>query len=510
MTPKSLNKALLVAVLTATHAFSAQASDVSEKCKDSKFPTICEKALKFVEDNLKKDKEKEQQKKDQEQAQKQAEEAAKQAQKEAAAKAKAEAEAKAKAEAEAEEKEAAAQSPIHPTTLGYETVVDIGAHKGETFFVLMEQEIKPKLDHYAQSGFQVVDGDTALERLKKVDKKVYNKAIRAAGSEANVKRLADELNKDPSVTFYDLPQAIMATHIGGGAFDMSTIMALLSGGGVAVRIEDGSYAYNVNYGTGETPKDEMTGRSFGEAPGRRALDASDAHYLTILEKYVRGAGEGSRHFFHAILKMLMNSDPADYAQISDEGKAVAADFIAVYIAEQDRHLMADLQSHHWDVALLEVTLLSALHGGQSQVQVMYNDQLTPRPKKQQNGCSTTEAPEQQATMVDYWQFSKSTDEANCNRSGINITKQDFRKLGRLITQFEKQKHPQLVSRIENNMGSVQKSGNVFADLTRYLISYQAPRQMSAKQMELAEDFSEFLMQVRADADEISASIVANQ
>jgi hypothetical protein len=369
--------------------------------------------------------------------------------------------------------------------------VNIGSHKGQTFFVTMQKEIKPKLDRYATHGFQVVSGNTALERLKKVDKKVYNKAIRAAGSEANVKKIADELTKDSS-------------------YDLSTIYALLSGGGVAVRIEDGSYAYNVNYGTGDVAKDEMTGRSFGEAPGRLALDASDAHYLTILEKYVRNAGEGSRHFYHALLKILMNSDPADFGQISNEGKAVASDFVAVYIAEQDRHLMADLQSHHWDVALLEVTLLSALHAGQSEVAVMYRDKLTSRTLKQQNGCATTQAPEQKASMVDYWQFSTNTDPSGCNRSGINPTKREFRKLGRLITQFERQKHPQLVKKIENNMGSIQKSGNVFADLSTYLISFQAPRNMSAKQMELAEDFAEFLMQVRADADEISASIKAAQ
>jgi hypothetical protein len=441
------------------------------------------------------------------------------AQKEAKAKAKA---AKEKAAAEKAQKEAEelakqqeesdnfVEAGVEKTTLGYNTVVNIGSHKGQTFFVTMQKEIKPKLDRYATHGFQVVSGNTALERLKKVDKKVYNKAIRAAGSEANVKKIADELTKDSSVTFYDLPQAIMQVGIGGGAYDLSTIYALLSGGGVAVRIEDGSYAYNVNYGTGDVAKDEMTGRSFGEAPGRLALDASDAHYLTILEKYVRNAGEGSRHFYHALLKILMNSDPADFGQISNEGKAVASDFVAVYIAEQDRHLMADLQSHHWDVALLEVTLLSALHAGQSEVAVMYRDKLTSRTLKQQNGCATTQAPEQKASMVDYWQFSTNTDPSGCNRSGINPTKREFRKLGRLITQFERQKHPQLVKKIENNMGSIQKSGNVFADLSTYLISFQAPRNMSAKQMELAEDFAEFLMQVRADADEISASIKAAQ
>ncbi len=46
--------------------------------------------------------------------------------------------------------------------LNYSTVVDINDYKGQTFFSLMTDVIKPALDQYAQDGFVVVDGRTAL------------------------------------------------------------------------------------------------------------------------------------------------------------------------------------------------------------------------------------------------------------------------------------------------------------------------------------------------------------
>jgi len=138
----------------------------------------------------------------------------------------------------------------------------------------------------------------------------------------------------------------------------------------------------------------------------------------------------------------LNNDPSTYREISDEGKIVAADFMAVYVAEQDRHLMVHLATQHWDRSLLEVTLLSAFHAGQSNIQVMYNGQLTAPPPA---------LIPKKAGMLDYWQFSSNTDKENCVRSGINLTNLQFRKLGQLITSYER--HLKSV---------VDLSGNVFA------------------------------------------------
>ncbi|MBY0555374.1 hypothetical protein K2P97_12650 [bacterium] len=392
--------------------------------------------------------------------------------------------------------------------LNYSTVVDISANKGKTFFALMQDVVKPALDEYATEGFIVADGKTVIAALKNVETKVSAKAIRAAGSQAQLKKLADELHDSgEKITFYDLPQAIADAGVSAGRYDLSTFLALVSGGGVALKINDDNFAYNVNYGTGEFEKDEMTGRSFGEAPGRLALDASDKHYLQILEKYVRTEGENSEEFYLSLMQILLNSDASNYENISEAGQAVASDFIAVYTAEQDRHLMAELKNHHWDEALLEVTLLSAFHGGQKNVMVMYDGQLTDTTLAQSPGCNEEERSEKRASMIDYWQFSTSNDPANCNRSGINITRRDFRALGAMISDYQRENNPELVENVERHFKGIKTGGNVFAELSDFLINFDTPKKLDKKTQQLAQDFTAFLMQVRKDANKMSSHII---
>ena len=67
------------------------------------------------------------------------------------------------------------------------------------------------------------------------------------------------------------------------ALDSSADMALLaSGSGTLVKINTASYFYNVGY---QKPI-VQSGRSYGVAPGRSLLDASDKDYLTELAHYM--------------------------------------------------------------------------------------------------------------------------------------------------------------------------------------------------------------------------------
>jgi hypothetical protein len=150
--------------------------------------------------------------------------------------------------------------------------------------------------------------------------------------------------------------------------------------------------YNVNYGIGSQPKDEMTGRSFSAGPTRKADDVSDKNYLLSLEKYTRDQDEDISEFYRTLLQILVNVDSSGYAKISDEGQTVLTDFTAVYTAEEDRHLMSNLKTHHWDVALLEVTLLSAFHSGQDKIMVMYEGELTDSVFNQTPGCEDFQEP----------------------------------------------------------------------------------------------------------------------
>lgn len=393
--------------------------------------------------------------------------------------------------------------------LKYSTVIDLSDYTGQTYFSLMNEVIKPSLDQYATEGFEVADGKTLVATLKKVDSKVSGKAIRSAGSIEKLQKIGDAL-AGQTITFYDLPAALAAEGVGSGRYDLATFIALASGGGVAININSKNTAYNVNYGTGEKENDERTGRSFGEAPGRLALDASDKHYLEILEDYVRSEGENVEHFYRSILKILLNNDASDLKNVSEAGQAVASDFVAVYTAEQDRHLMSNLERHPWDASLLEVTLLSALHSGQKTVKVMFNGQFTDTTLKQASGCTVAEyRQEKAASMIDYWQFSTNSDPAHCNRSGLNVTRRDFRSLGAAITAYQKEKNPELVENIQRHFNTNKNKNNVFAQLSDFLINYDTETQLDADTLELAEDFTAFLMQVRKDANKTS-TFISNQ
>jgi hypothetical protein len=169
-----------------------------------------------------------------------------------------------------------------------------------------------------------------------------------------------------------------------------------------------------------------------------------------------------------------------------------------------------LQTHHWDEALLEVTLLAAFHAGQDQVYIMNDGLLTAQTAKQASGCSVAEKAFKPAGMIDYWQFSKSTDPENCNRSGINVTRRDFRKLETLISDYELKNNPDLVARVNRHFKNIQLSRNVFSNLTDFLINFNTPRKLDAKTLELAQDFTAFLMQVNKDAQKITELILATQ
>jgi hypothetical protein len=393
--------------------------------------------------------------------------------------------------------------------LNYETIVKLSDYQGQTYFSLMQEVIKPSLDQYAAEGFHLVSGKTAIEALKKVDAKVSAKALRAAGSVEKLRAVVDAVaTENSAITFYELPAALAKAGVGSGRYDLTTYLALVSGGGVAVKIDSNNTAYNVNYGSGENEKDEMTGRSFGEAPGRLALDASDKHYLEILENYVRSEDENVAYFYQSILDILLNNDTSNYSSITPEGQAVATDFLAVYTAEQNRHLMSDLKRHPWDESLLEVTLLSALHSGQEKIMMMFNGEFTTTTLKQASGCKADERASKNASLVDYWQFSSSTDPANCNRSGLNVTRKDFRKLGAAITAYQRAYHPELVFNVERHFSRTKTKNNLFAQFSEFLINYKTPSQLDATTLELAADMTEFLMQVREDADMISMFIVS--
>ncbi len=412
--------------------------------------------------------------------------------------------------------------------LNYSTGFNLADNKGKTFLSLMFEKIKPAVDLYATQGFSIAD-ESAVERLFRpanasknsglVSDKVANAALKAAGTQKNLLQITANLNRSgKKFTLYTLPNAIASSATGRvDRFKLSTFLALASGGGVAVKINDTNFFYNVNYGTGKVDKDVQTGRSFGSSPVRSADDASDADYLKHLEQYITETKDPSV-LYKTMIEMLLASDARGYAKLSPLGQHIATDFLAVYTAEQTRKLMEFQNSPYkkgqwdktkaWDRALLEVSLISALHAGQSKLQVMFNGVLTDTTLKQQQG-GTLRNKFQKATLVDYWQFSDSPCQGTRNRSGINITRNEFAKLGYEISEFQRKANPLIVRRLEVLLGN-QKEKNLFRQLSNYIINLRTPKQLGPKAYEIAEAFAQFLAVVKKDGNAISNAIVAAQ
>lgn len=389
--------------------------------------------------------------------------------------------------------------------LNYVTAVDLSSGRGGTFLNLMRAKIKPLLDQYSVNGFPVANGRVIQVALRNVDGKVANGAVKSAGGEPALVKLADQLSaSEAKSTLYTLPDAVARAGAGRERYTLSTFLALASGGGVAVKIDPRNYYYNVNYGSGAKPKDEMTGRSFGEAPGHKASDASDKFYLLELNRYIQTEGAQSANFYRALMLILTACDVSGYPRVSPLGQTVGTDFLAIYTAEQDRHLMANFRAHPWDEALLEVTLLSSFHAGQQKLMVMFNGALAETTLKQAPGGEPRTV-KQPATLADYWQFSSNPDPKSKNRSGINVTRKQFRALGQLISDYERKNNPSVVTNVERHFRNVRTGGNVYAELSAFLISPTAPPSLGGEAIALAEDMTAFLEQVRKDANAITTA-----
>lgn len=392
-----------------------------------------------------------------------------------------------------------------------QNVIDIAEWRGRTFLAFMQEAVKPTLDESATTGYEVVDGKKLVAALENVSDKVKRKALRAAGSEADLVKLGNSL-RGKKATLYTLPGMIANVNSRFDRYTLSTYVGLASCGGAVIKLYDDNYAYNIHYGTGQNPKDDRTGRSFGAGPSRNAGDASDKDYLTDLETFTRGGDKTTGEFYKTLLLSLLNTDTSNYAKISEFGQTLLTDFLAVYTAEQDRNLMDGRITLHWDAALLEVTLLSAFHSGQKDLQLMFYD-----PNQDQTIFTNTvynQAPggelrnkKRKASLIDYWQFSSSTNPEHKNRSGINLTKDQFRALAAAITAYEEENNPELLANIRAHLKGVRPSDNIFKDLSMFLINPRTPKRLGGPtSKELAESFTAFLMQVQKDADKITNQV----
>lgn len=402
------------------------------------------------------------------------------------------------------------RSPAARTQRDFDFVsyFDLSKYTGKTYLAFMTDEVKPAMDKIATEGYVVKGGATMEVAYGAVHSKVQRKVDRDFGGIDTVKEIADAL-EGQTVNLNNLPQKIKEVNSRVDIYDLSTFIGLASGGGVKIKYATDNYALNVHY----DKKEQRSGRSFGVGPTRAANDASDKEYLDDLEAYVRGSRDNLGAFYQAMFESLLNSDPSHYSEVSPEGQTVLTDFLAVFTAEQARNLMDRRIEPHWDAALLEVTLLGAFHAGQSKVKLYWHNSATDETSftdktLPQARCEAPSGTPQQARLRDYWQFSRNiNDQSNCGRSGINITKQEFRKLGTRITAFVYTNHRAVFDKVKAGLGIDGPSMNLFESLSEFLINDATPKKLKASKVKaITDSWVEFLNVATENANAITGDI----
>jgi hypothetical protein len=274
------------------------------------------------------------------------------------------------------------------------------------------------------------------------------------------------------------------------AVDASADMALLaSGSGSLVKIDSSNYFYNLGY---QKPI-VKSGRTYAVAQGRSLLDPSDKNYLTEMSAFLKPATSPDfSPFYTAILKVLANCDSSEVATLPAPGQVTATDFLAIYTAELERHVMVNLvpAQHPWEIDLAEVTFLTS-YGAPSGM-VMQSGSLVP------------------GTAVAYFAVGTAG-------SGIGETRKDFVKLATRITTFESQSghHPELVNAIvsltpiTDNAILSQVKGDV---LRRYLVFLNRPEfqgSIQSHSSDLVNAMVAFLKQINTDNAQITQFIHNN-
>ena len=371
-----------------------------------------------------------------------------------------------------------------PAPLRFRHELSIEDFQGKTFLDAMMAEdggIKSLLDDDYRTEYAVAGWRAVKIALANFDTKNRNKVLKSfEDGEDGLHRLIQEL-QGTTFTPATAVGMVRSRLRGGDVFGVAQVIAMGSGAGTLVRIDEENYYYNYGYKSGEEADDVKSGRSFGASPGHNANDASDVMFLNELEKYLDSTAE-PRVFYTAMLRLLTQCDAWGYgrSRLSDEGQTVLTDFLAIYTAELDRHLMVELdpRRHPWENDLAEVTFVLAF--GTAVGQVMLNGELV------------------DGQAREWWAPS-----AVSNRSGIGITRQDRRRLQKAITVYEREHHPELVAAIEAVIGSKK---DVFRGLMEYLNNVSTQPSVRANAAALTEAFVEFVLQVREDADAIAAGI----
>jgi hypothetical protein len=304
-----------------------------------------------------------------------------------------------------------------------------------------------------------------------------------------------KLSDHTGQTFYTFLQSDLKNKMNGKNQSDAPDDLLKKGKGVSVKLNDRNYNIHVNF-----YNDPKSGRSYGWTGGlvgdwsdRAMLDNTAAMTKSLSDQQLKD-------FYSTLVQMVGNCDAGGLSKLNGMAERVATNFLAIYGAEEYR---ATLGTKNWDDALFETVMLGAFHAGQKTLTKFYMGKFSTRSYEQAPGIydaygapGLKSATAKAAQFNDYWQFSSAPDS---RRSGINLTRPDFEKMGAVITSYEKN-NPDLKATEAIVKGS---GNNVFKDITRYFANGKANPSDADN---LAAAIASFLVQVRKDADKITNTV----
>lgn len=282
------------------------------------------------------------------------------------------------------------------------------------------------------------------------------------------------------------------------------LIAMASGKGVLVQLDDGTYVYNYGYAEGSGGADleadkvsRRTGRSYGASRSRNAYDPTDRDYLTGLSKYVAKASDKElRAYYEAVFKLLIKTDPSGIKKVNRAGQTVLADFMAIYMAELDRHLMTGLKRYEWENALTEITMLAAYSVSDEGKTL---DPRTGAENTNERGIVESSIIDPDKRLLGY--FGVGTDGSGLDgrnkQRRHNLTKQVVREMRKL--------DPDSVKAIEEIIGA-RRGSDIYDDVMNHLNAYGTQQNVQDNADELIDALVEFSMSTRANAASISENL----
>jgi hypothetical protein len=302
-------------------------------------------------------------------------------------------------------------------------------------------------------------------------------------------KLSDHTGK----TFYDFMKSDLKDKMNGKRQTDAADDLLKKGKGVSVKLNDRNYNVHVNF-----YNDPKSGRSYGWTD-MLVGDWSDRAMLDNTAAITKSLSDQQLNDFYATLvQMVGNCDAQGLSKLSGLAERAATNFLAIYGAEEYR---ATMGTKNWDDALFETVMLGAFHAGQKTLTKFYMGRFSTRSYEQAPGIYDAHAapkPEtaKAAQLNDYWQFSANP---NSRRSGINLTRPDFEKMGSVITSYESNNSDfKAIEAIVKGDGK-----NVFKDITQNFANGKAN---ASDTDNLAGHVAGFMVQVRNDAEKITQTV----